>query len=385
MTDTMQVLFTPSPDLSEFAIQLKQADFQGCASIIVLACDQNNWPIQELEHLLAATRAPVVGGIFPAIAHNSRQFEEGALLLCLPETVEVAHVTDLSDPDADYEQQLLTAVDEWRGLHEPGTLIVLVDGLASRISALVEDLFLVFGLEWPFAGGGAGSLSFAKKPCIIASDTVVADAALIIKLPRLGKIGVTHGWKTISDAMEVTESEQNVIKSLDWQPAFLAYKTLVDKHSPRPIARENFFDIAKSYPLGLQKIDGSLIVRDPLMVQHEHELLCVGAVPEGSFVRILNGDPQSLLHAAREARRLVSADDPGAPGNLLLFDCISRSLFLGSEIKQELEVLAQGEPSAGAFTLGEIANSGTDYLEFLNKTTVLVRLCRPHMNSSEGS
>lgn len=373
----MKSLVTASPNLDDFAALLDQADRQHHGALMVLGCDQNHWPKEDLDALLTRTNTPVLGGIFPAIAINDQRHENGAIILGLEERPDVARIAGMSDPRADYEAELLGQLDRWQGLEMESTLVVLVDGLASRISALVEDLFFVFGLANNFVGGGAGSLSFEQKPCIISSGRIEADVALVVKLPRSSTIGVTHGWSGISDTLEVTEADRNVIKTLNWQPAFESYKAIVDTHSPTPITRDDFFEVAKSYPLGLQKLDGEMVVRDPLMVQNDNELVCVGEVPQGAFVRVLNGNAASLLEAAREARRIVGADQPDSDRQLLLFDCISRALFLGPGIEQELKALTEGDPSVGAFTLGEIANSGRDYLEFLNKTTVLARIGTP--------
>jgi len=373
----MKTYFTPSSNLSEFARVLAEADSEGHGMILIFGCDQNEWPTEDFNALMKNTDTPTFGGIFPAISRNEERHETGAVLIGLEERADTALITGMSNPEADYEQQLLDQIEQWDHASTETTLIVLVDGLARRISRLVEDLFFTFGLENNFVGGGAGSLSFEQKPCIITPSGLEVDVALIMKLPRASAIGVTHGWTAISEALEVTEADRNVIKTLNWKPAFEAYKAVVDAHSPSPMDKAAFFDTAKSYPLGLQKLDGEIVVRDPLLVQNESELVCVGEVPQGAFVRILNGNPDSLLEAAREARLLVSSSAAGADNQLLLFDCISRALFLGDGIDDELKALTQGEPSVGAFTLGEIANSGQDYLEFLNKTTVLARLAKP--------
>ncbi|EQD46615.1 hypothetical protein B1A_14553 [mine drainage metagenome] len=52
-------------------------------------------------------------------------------------------------------------------------------------------------------------------------------------------------------------------------------------------------------------------------------------------------------------------------------DCISRALFLEQDFRQELAVIHSPAPMLGALTIGEIANSGQDYLEFYNKTAVV--------------
>lgn len=110
------------------------------------------------------------------------------------------------------------------------------------------------------------------------------------------------------------------------------------------------------------------------MTNESGHLVCVGEVPQGALVRVLNGTPQTLISAAKEARKCIDESAFPTSGELLLFDCISRVLFLGQDIEQELAAVGCGEPVVGAFTLGEIAKNGQDYLEFLNKTTVLARL-----------
>jgi len=370
----MKALFCESSHLEDFEEVLRELDGEGFGALLIFACDANHWSARSVNELLRSIKTPTLGGIFPAIAMNSTKHEKGVILVGLEEQPDIARITGMSDSAANYEAQLLEQVEHWAGLEGDGTLVVLVDGLAKRISALVEDLFFVFGLESNFVGGGAGSLSFQQKPCIISPQGLEEDSAIVFRLPRASAIGVTHGWASISEALEVTEADRNVVKSLNWQPAFEAYKAIVDMHCASPITRDAFFDVAKSYPLGLQKIGGAHVVRDPLMVQNETELVCVGEVHQGAFVRVLNGDADSLLRAAGQARALVDSASACKNGDLMLFDCISRALFLGERIDEELAALTQGEPAFGAFTLGEIANTGTEYLEFLNKTTVLSRI-----------
>lgn len=131
-----------------------------------------------------------------------------------------------------------------------------------------------------------------------------------------------------------------------------------------------FFDLAKSYPFGIAKLDAESIVRNPLLTGEDSSLICVGAITEGSFVDILTGDKSSLITAARHA--LISAKESCNSKTILFMDCISRVLFLDNDFKYELNAVNdENIPLIGALTLGEIANSGKDYLEFYNKTAVI--------------
>ncbi len=347
-------------------------------SIMVLACDGNNWSPSSIDPIVRALPVPLFGGLFPQIIWNGLHHERGTLVVGLSKRPDIVCIGNLSDPEADY----CTALDAHAELlTQTGTgedtLLVFVDGLGKRIGALVESLFDCFGLERNVIGGGAGSLSFVQKPCLITPTGIVADAALVVRLPAASGVGVSHGWQPISASMKVTEAERNTILTLDWQPAFEVYRRLVEAHSGRTFTGDNFFDLAKCYPFGINKMGSEVVVRDPLMVAPNGGLVCVGEVPRGSFVRLLHATPETLLDAVSRARQLAEQSLPetvaGEPVGLFI-DCISRALFLGERMVDELRTAAAGGTMFGALTLGEIANNGRDYLEFYNKTAVLALL-----------
>jgi len=151
----------------------------------------------------------------------------------------------------------------------------------------------------------------------------------------------------------------------------------VEAHSGKTFTADNFFSIAKGYPFGINKLGGEVVVRDPLTTDGRKGLICVGEVPTGSFVHLLNGTPDTLIAAALKARQLAEetcckSESEKAP--VLFIDCISRVLFLEEQITEELAVVAGKGELFGAMTLGEIANNGRDYLEFYNKTSVVALL-----------
>lgn len=347
--------------------------------ILVLACDGNEWPPETVDPILKNASKPILGGIFPQIIYDHSNQERGTILVGLPTAPDVAVVSQLSSPDADYSSVLAPYATAWTGKadSQADTLLVFVDGLSTRIAALVESLFYCFGLERNILGGGAGSLSFIQKPCLLTPSGLLGDAALVARLPMRSGIGVSHGWQPISNSMKVTAANYNVIQSLDSRPAYEVYRELVEAHSGRTFTDTNFFDIAKGYPFGINKLGGEVVVRDPLQVDDNQGLICVGEVPKDSFVRILSGTPESLIAAAATARDLALQSAPGPNVDQLtgfFIDCISRVLFLGDRIKDELNTAGGDGPLFGALTLGEIANTGRDYLEFYNKTAVVALL-----------
>jgi hypothetical protein len=213
-----------------------------------------------------------------------------------------------------------------------------------------------------------------QKPCLFTNKGLIQDSALLAMLDMDSGVGVSHGWKEISDLYRVTESDRNVIKTLNSRPAFQVYREVVESHSNEVFKEDNFLDIAKRYPFGISKLGTEKIVRDPFVLGEDDSLTCVGEVPKGAYVHILTGDVSSLVDAASKARTLGenAFKTKSANKTILFIDCISRVLFLEDEFGQELNAVSrEATPLIGALTLGEIANSGKDYLEFYNKTSVI--------------
>jgi len=345
-------------------------------SLMVFGCDNNEWLPEEIDPVLKALSKPVFGGVFPKIIYGQHAYNKGVLVVGLPYKPEILIVPELSNPEADYNRVLEASSDEWMNqeIAHNDTIFVFVDGLSKCISSLVDAMFMAFGLDRNYIGGGAGSLSFRQKPCLITPQGLIMDAGLIVKVPLRSSVGVAHGWQPISDSMKVTESERNTILTLDWIPAFDRYRELVEAHSRRVFTTDNFFSIARGYPFGINKLGGEVVVRDPLNTDGGKGLVCVGEIPAGSFVHLLNGTKETLIAAAEKAALLARDSAPegileNAP--TLFIDCISRALFLEEGIDEELKAVSGKGELFGAMTLGEIANSGSDYLEFYNKTSVV--------------
>lgn len=352
----------------------RTAGHAGVRSLFVLAADGNGFTPAQVDPILTKLPLPVFGGIFPEILHGTEHLPTGTLVLGLAEETCVEVIHGLSDDHADYEQ----LIDEkLAGCPQHGTMFVLVDGFARRIGALIESLFAVFGLELNYIGGGAGSLSslgVGPRPCLLTNQGLLLDCAVLALSSIRSGVGVSHGWRDVSGPYQVTRSRGTVIEELDRAPALDVYRKVVEARTGEPLTAEGFFALAKGFPFGIGKLGEEKIVRDPIAMTADGALVCVGEVPQGGFVHILEGDADTLVAAARKALELGTAayDGPAQPRATLFIDCISRSLALGEHFVRELEAVAvPSVPLVGALTLGEIANSGKDYLEFYNKTSVV--------------
>ncbi|CCH48701.1 FIST signal transduction protein [Pseudodesulfovibrio piezophilus] len=339
--------------------------------LMIMACDDNGYTKESIDDFLLRLPVSVFGGVFPLVFHGRVPLSKGSVVISMEEEARVDFIPGMSRSDMDFEEVLDEMVQDDDQLQ---TLMILVDGLSSRIGAFIDALYAVFGLEINYIGGGAGSLSLQQKPCIITNEGLKQDGAVVAALTARSGIGVSHGWTTVSGPYKVTESRGNVIETLDWRPAFEVYREVVEAHSGTKFISRPFFDIAQSYPFGIAKMGTERVVRDPITLDGDRNLICVGEVPVGDYVDILHGQPKTLIEAAGLALTKARRDLPESvrPGLGLIMDCASRMLFLDDAFEDELVAMVPEETLfAGACSLGEIANSGKDYLEFYNKTAVV--------------
>lgn len=364
-----KVLF--NNNINDFKEAFLELDSLG-KTLLILSCDQNNYDTEELSNLCKNASSVVIGGIFPQIIYATKNYEIGCIICSLDDVLETTLIKEIS------EQPNLSSFIEQNievDLDSTNTIFVFVDGLSKNIGNMIHGLFDNFGLFANYIGGGAGSLSFVQKPVIFTNEGLFQDCAIVGVSKLKSSIGVKHGWEPISESIKVTKSDKNIVIELDYKPAFEVYKSFVEADSCKIFNDDNFFDIAKGYPLGINKLIGDIIVRDPIITQN-NSLVCVGDVQENGFVVILKGSNENLINSAKQAY-LDAKSSSNFDSFTLFIDCISRVLFLNEEFEKELEQVNETDSiTIGVLSLGEIANNKNHYLEFYNKTAVVAKIER---------
>ncbi len=107
-------------------------------------------------------------------------------------------------------------------------------------------------------------------------------------------------------------------------------------------------------------------------------MVLVGDLTENSVINILKGEKESLIKASGKATDEAIKKCTGEVESVIMFDCISRVLYLEDDFKEELYEVRKhtnNKPLFGALTLGEIANEGDIYINFFNKTCVIAVIC----------
>jgi hypothetical protein len=333
---------------------------------ILLVAEYTNFELKYLEKY----QGEIVGAIVPFVVYNNEFYNKGIISCDLHENNNLLLIEDLKN--FSIEKSFFANTQ---------SLVVLIDGLSSNISDFLDNLFENIPENTQVIGGGAGKMTLEQEPVIFSKTRILKDAAVVISLKSKLFLGIEIGWEYLEGPFLITNSEKNVLKTLNFKNAFEVYKEVVEKDSGMKFEDDNFFDIAKSYPLGIIKYDKEIVVRDPILIDKNNNMVLVGDIPHHSTINILKGKAENLIKSSGNAikKAMEQLDCEQNENSVILFDCISRSIFLGDDFVKELEEIAkQMKPSKnlfGALTLGEIANNGNEYITFYNKTCVIGVLC----------
>jgi hypothetical protein len=342
--------------------------------VMVFACESNGLASDNFNEFLRTFSKPVFGGVFPALISNGEYLGSGNIVLGLNVDLDVYLLPSLSDPSPNYNKWLIDEMPP-DSMLQAKTMFVFVDGMAPRVGDLMDSLFNTFGLQGNFVGGGAGSLTNPNLPCLITNKGMLRDAAVLVAPKMLySQVSVAHGWLPIAGPFEVTGSDKNVILTLDWEPAIEVYKRILETQVGTDF---DFATESAVFPFGMTRLNMEFVVRDLVGVREDGGLVCTVDIPRGTLTFIMNGNSSSMLSAAAEVRQMANSRAKDIPLHSvdIVIDCISRGLYLGENVRAELNSLSgETRPLVGAFTLGEIANSGKDCLEFHNKSVVVATI-----------
>ncbi|GAB6157271.1 FIST N-terminal domain-containing protein [Desulfotomaculum varum] len=362
------VYFNPT-DFNDWFIFLNKLQGESTCGIFLMVADNTPFDYEMLRPLFNEAGVPVFGGIFPGVIYEDNCYTEGVVGCSIEQPIFLDVVNALPDFKG-FSCQVASAA---------GLLFVLLDGRAGGITDFLDNIFETAGSRWGIIGGGAGSLTKRHRHVLFTQQVCISGGAILVRANSLLGVGVAHGWQPVFGPLVVNSALGKEVKEINWQNAFSCYRQFVWEAAGVYIDNENFFQVAKKYPLGMVKLDGSVIVRDAIGVTEDDSLIMVGEIPSNSIVVLLHGEQGRLLEAAAEAVQQAFARYHQLTQNkgrhVLLVDCVSRALFLGDDMKQEIVSIKQNLPDdiplIGFLSLGEIASNGVSYLDFYNKSIVV--------------
>ncbi len=189
-------------------------------------------------------------------------------------------------------------------------------------------------------------------------------------------VGYGHGWQPVGTHFRVTRSRGFWVRTLDGRPASEVFAHLFG-YPPREWAFPPLNHLARVYPLGLEQMDKSLLVRSPLRVEADGSFRMNATVTDGVDAYLLTGSLSACRAAAAQAAQqaLEGLGRSRPILALVLSDMAWQMLFEaqpGADITALQEVLGSKVPIAGGYTLGQIVPNPGGTPQFLNQHMIVV-------------
>jgi hypothetical protein len=191
---------------------------------------------------------------------------------------------------------------------------------------------------------------------------------------RVG-VGHGHGWQPVGTHFRVTRSRGFWVRTLDGRPASEAYAHLFG-YPARDWAFPPLDHLARLYPLGLEQMDKSLLLRAPLRVEADGSFRMNATVSDGTEAYLLVGSLSACQQAATAAtQRALEALGSARPVMALVLSDISWQMLFeaepGADLAAVQAALGPDIPMVGGYTLGQVAPVSGAAPQFLNQHMVV--------------
>lgn len=368
-TEPPIIWFTSSPLLAELRKGIKSVSREGCKSILLLTCVDNQYDEKQANRVLGECSLPICGGMFPQIIFHAQAYSQGAIIVGLMFDSVIKNYSMLSSCNSDFKTSIEKTKTNLAGYQN---FIIIADAFCSANEDFIDEFYDSIGSGITVVGGGAGSLDFIPRPAIYTNQGLISDTVQVIAVPSVINKEVGHGWEIFDGPYLVTASQGHYLQSLNYVPAFELYRNVLKHVAQKALKQERFFELAKQFPLGIHISGNGLLIRD-LIKSNGSYIECVGNVPLYSKVYLLKGERENMLNSAAQAARDLAKRDKSK--TRLLFDCVSRALYMGDAIKDELKTMQQQLPESrliGVMSIGEITDTQNGAVRLLNKSAVIV-------------
>ena len=252
-------------------------------------------------------------------------------------------------------------------------IFILSDGLHVNGSQLTKGLSSQLSNDVIVTGGLAGDDDRFEKTWIIVNsepkEQYISGVGFYGKSLYYG-YGSEGGWNKLGPKREVTSSVDNVLYTLDSQPALTLYKRYLGERA------EGLPNTGLLFPLAVY-IGDEIKVRTILSVDEEQQSITfAGDIPQGYSVSLMKANFNQLINgASNSAKSIKIKESKVSPLTSIAISCIGRRLVLGQRVEEEIEAVLDNLPEhilqIGYYSYGEISPLSSGKCDLHNQTMTL--------------
>jgi hypothetical protein len=219
-----------------------------------------------------------------------------------------------------------------------------------------------------------GTFVFTKE-----QSTNYGIAALVLNEEKITLQGMAiSGWKPIGISRTITKSEDNLIYTIDNQPALDMYLRFLGSDRVSTTDQIDFFEsLGNHYPFQIEREEREPMMCNPIGYDKEKgALICESNVAQGSRFHFSTPPDFDIIDTVIQKANELKTKTPNKADALLIFSCAGRLAALGPMAQQENEGLAEiwEAPMAGFYSYGEFGRSLNGKHEFHSTTNSWVAL-----------
>lgn len=252
-------------------------------------------------------------------------------------------------------------------------IFVLSDGIKVNGSKLTNGIASTLPNEIIVTGGLAGDDDRFEKTWVIANGEIKTNH--IVAVGFYGDslyygYGSQGGWDKFGYNRKVTSSKDNILYTLDSQPALHLYKHYLGNRA------EGLPKTGLLFPLCINH-DGESKVRTILSVNEEEQSITfAGDIPQGSMVTLMKANFNRLIEGAARAAKAIKYREPDITLLVAIaISCVGRRVVLGQRTEEELEETLNNLPpktqQIGYYSYGEISPLNSGKCDLHNQTMTL--------------
>jgi len=262
-----------------------------------------------------------------------------------------------------------------------------IDGLNQNIPSFTEGIHDQLGKTFPIFGAGSSGDARFEKIFQFFQQKAQNDSAVGVMLGGSFQMGVSarHGWKPLGKPRIITDCSNNIIKTIDQEPAINLYKEFL-KEEVQEFNRQPLSLINVRYPLGIPLgSHNEYLIRNTNQTLDDGSIVCQDKVTNGAEVHIMIGSKESCLLATQEAAEEVKVQLAGRkPQLILIFQSLMRHKLLGRASKEEISIikktLGDDIPLFGMLSLNETITSNFHSEQLIktetqNSNIVILAVC----------
>lgn len=259
--------------------------------------------------------------------------------------------------------------------------LLTADGRMLEGETLIRSFEKVMGPQVSLYGGMAGDDITFTGTYVFTNNrsTDYGIVALVLDEDKINLQGMAiSGWKAMGVSRIITKSEDNLIYTIDDQPALEIYLRLLGMDISNTNDHVQFFDsIGVHYPFQIEREERGPMMCNPIGYDREKKaLICESNVPQGSKFRFSTPPDFDIIETVVSKATDLKNETHSEAEALLIFSCASRLNVLGPMAHEENEGLYNvwKAPMAGFYTYGEFGKASNGRHELHSTTCCWVAL-----------